>query len=113
MKSRMRTTLHALKTAMQRRQHQSVPEQGRWLGVVLRSYYAYYAVPTNIRPLGRFRTQVARQWLRTLRRRGQRHKVNWARMSAVVNQWLPSPRIRHPWPVQRFDVRTQGKSPVR
>lgn len=28
-------------------------------------------------------------------------------------RWLPAPRILHPWPGDRFDVRTLGKSPVR
>jgi len=37
-----------LKAALQHRRHQPLPEQGRWLGPVLRGYFAYHAVPTNI-----------------------------------------------------------------
>ena len=112
-KSRMRATLRAMRTALERRRHRPIPEQGRWLGQVVRGYFAYHAVPTNIHALGSFRTQVGRIWARSLRRRSQRHRLPWRRMSTLVERWLPRARIQHPWPEQRFRVRTQGKSPVR
>jgi len=112
-KSRMRATLRAMRTALERRRHRPIPEQGRWLGQVVRGYFAYHAVPTNIHALGSFRTQVGRIWGRSLRRRSQRHRLPWRRMSTLVERWLPRARIQHPWPEQRFRVRTQGKSPVR
>ncbi|MGO9902641.1 MAG: hypothetical protein ACLP0J_23810 [Solirubrobacteraceae bacterium] len=37
----------------------------------------------------------------------------WERLYRLTDRWLPEPRIVHPWPEQRFDVRTQGRSPVR
>ena len=113
MKSRMRATLRALKAALQKRRHQPLPEQGRWLGAVARSYFAYHAVPTNIPTLDGFRTQIVRHWLRALRRRGQRDRTTWERMNVIAQRWLPHPRVRHPWPNERFDARTRGKSPVR
>jgi len=112
-KSRMRATLGAVKAALARRRHQPIPQQGRWLGQVVRGYFAYHAVPTNIRTLEAFRTQITNAWNRSLRRRGQRHRMTWERTASLVNRWLPRPRIQHPWPEQRFRVRTQGKSPVR
>ena len=87
--------------------------QGRWLGQVVRGYFAYYAVPTNIKALARFRTQIIRTWHRALRRRGQRDRTSWARMGALAQRWIPPARVLHPWPDERFDVRTRGKSPVR
>src|SRR5580698_125582 len=33
------------------RRHQTIREQGQWLGAVLKGYYAYFAVPTNIASL--------------------------------------------------------------
>jgi group II intron reverse transcriptase/maturase len=113
MKSRMRATLQALKVALHRRRHQPLPEQGRWLGEVTRGYFAYHAVPTNIHALGRFRTEVVRHWLHALRRRSQRDGMDWHRMNALAQRWLPRPRVMHPWPEVRFAVRTRGKSPVR
>ena len=109
----MTAKLHEVSTEVQRRRHQSIPEQGRWLSAVVRSHVAYYGVPTNVHALCAFRTQVARHRYRALRRRGQRHRLDWQRMNRHVRRWLPPARIMHPWPDQRFDVRTRGKSPVR
>jgi len=110
---RMKATLKALKEALKRRRHEPVERQGQWLGSVVRGYFAYHAVPTNIRAMGRFRTEVTRMWARSLRRRSQRHRLNWKRMTCLAGQWLPSARILHPWPQERFDARTRGGSPVR
>lgn len=113
MRKRMRERLKTVKTELMRRRHQPIKEQGKWIGSVVRGYFAYHAVPTNIRALQAFRTQVERHWLRALRRRSQRHSLDWERMRRLSARWLPSPRILHPWPSERFDVRTRGKSPVR
>jgi len=110
---RMRVKLRALKGEIERRRHQPIPEQGRWLANVLRGHYQYYAVPENIEALRAFRRQVVRHWLRALRRRSQRTTVTWERMSRLEARWLPPARILQPWPERRFDARTQGRSPVR
>jgi len=46
-RDRMRTRLKEIKEEMQRRRHQPIPEQGKWLAQVVRGYFAYHAVPTN------------------------------------------------------------------
>jgi group II intron reverse transcriptase/maturase len=113
MRKRMRARLRAVKAELQRRRHQPIPEQGRWLSSVVRGYFAYHAVPTNMKALQSFRTQVERHWRSALKRRSQRHHMDWKRMRKLSARWLPTPRILHPWPGERFDVRTRGKSPVR
>ena len=113
MQKRMREKLRAVKTELRRRRHQPIPAQGQWLGSVVRGYLAYHAVPTNIRTVDSFRKQVTRHWYRSLRRRSQRTRMNWARMTTLSERWLPRARVLHPWPEQRFDVRTRGRSPVR
>jgi hypothetical protein len=110
---RMRAKLRQLKSALLRMRHVPVPEQGAWLQRVVRGYFNYYAVPTNITTLNRFRTAIAHHWMRALRRRSQRSRLNWQRMARLVGRWLPSPRKQHPLPELRFDVRTRGRSPVR
>ena len=110
---RVRRKLLAVKREMAKRMHQSIPEQGRWLARVLQGHYNYYAVPDNIEALSAFREQIIRHWLRTLRRRSQKHRMAWTRMGRLADQWLPQPRILHPWPEQRFAAITQGRSPVR
>ena len=110
---RMRAKLCALKGKIDRGRHLPIPEQGRWLASVLRGHYQYYAVPDNGEALRAFRRQAVRLWLGALRRRSQRTTVTWERMSRLADRWLPQPRILHPWPEQRFDAITQGRSPVR
>jgi group II intron reverse transcriptase/maturase len=113
MRARMRAKLKEVKADLQQRRHQPIPEQGRWLGSVVRGHIAYYAVHGNFDAVAAFRTQVTRLWHRALRRRGQRDRTDWARMHRLATRWLPPVRIVHPWPDERFDVRTRGKSPVR
>ena len=95
------------------RMHLPIPEQGRWLASVLSGHYRYYAVPDNIEALSAFRYRIIRHWFKSLRRRSQKHRLDWARMDRLADQWLPLPRILHPWPEQRFAAITQGRSPVR
>src|SRR5438270_10259515 len=97
--------LREIKDELRRRILQPIPEQGRWLKLVITGYYAYHAVPTNSRSLGAFRDHVIRLWGRTLRRRSQKHTLTWERMGKVADDWLPQPRILHPWPSIRFAVK--------
>jgi group II intron reverse transcriptase/maturase len=112
-KIRMRAKLRALREELRRRRHLSVHDQGRWLQSVVRGYFAYHAVPTNVARLGSFRTQLARHWQKSLRRRSQRDRTGWERMNRVVERWLPRARVLHPYPWDRFAARTQGRSRVR
>jgi RNA-directed DNA polymerase len=111
-KKRMRAKLRAVKAEMRQRAHQPIPEQGHWLASVLRGHYNYYAVPGNSRTVNGFRDRVARHWHRALRRRSQRTRLNWERMHRLAQRWLPPATLTHPWPDQRFDARTQARSPV-
>jgi len=73
----------------------------------------YYAVPGNTDAVAAFRTQVTRHWLKSLRRRSQRHRLNWERMNRIATRWLPPAKVQHPFPNVRFDARTRGRSPLR
>jgi RNA-directed DNA polymerase len=103
-RDRMRTKLRMIKEEMWRRMHQPIPVQGKWLWHVVRGYFNYHAVPTNFRALVAFRTEIAKRWHRVLTRRSERTKLNWARMKRLIGEWLPRPRILHPWPDKRFAV---------
>jgi RNA-directed DNA polymerase len=102
---RMRAKLLEIKETLYRMCHLPVPEQGRWLGQVLRGYFAYHAVPTNSRRTTAFAFHVVRHWRRALMRRSQKAYVPWRRMKPIAARWIPSARIRHPWPQQRFLVK--------
>jgi hypothetical protein len=110
---RMRTKLREVKEELRRRRHLPIPEQGRWLGSVLRGHYAYYAVPGNSDRINAFYNEVTRLWLHSLRKRSQRHRLPWTRMRRISARWLPTPKRMHPFPNARFDAKTQGRSPVR
>jgi hypothetical protein len=112
-RSRLTAKAHEINLELRRRLHEPIVSQGKWLGAVLRGHYAYYGVPTNIEALDVFRSEVTHRWFKSLRRRSQRRRLNWARMDRLAQQWLPRARIVHPWPQQRFAVRTRDKSPVR
>ena len=60
-----------------------------------------------------FRLHVGRLWMRTLKRRSQRSRIDWSRMTRIIDRWLPCPRVLHAYPEQRLRVTTRGRSPVR
>ena len=104
-RDRMRARLQELKEALRRRMHQPIPEQGAWLKQVVAGYFAYHAVPTNGRTLRTFRSGVEFLWMRSLRKRSQRDRTTWEKMKKLSEEWLPKPRVLHPWPSQRFAVK--------
>ena len=110
---RRRAKLKAIKQELRRRMHDPVHEVGEYLHAVVRGYYQYYAVPRNDPALTAFRDEVVRLWRWTLRRRSEKTRITWARMSRLAKQWIPVPRIIHPYPDRHLDVMTRGRSPVR
>jgi RNA-directed DNA polymerase len=99
---RMRAKLKEVKDQLRQRMHQPIPEQGRWLASVLRGHMAYYAVPGNRQAVTAFRDQMTRHWLKALRRRSQKTRIDWTRMHRISARWLPPARVMHPYPEARF-----------
>ena len=91
-RDRKRAKLLELKEDLRSRWHQDVAEQGRWLAGVVRGYFAYHAVPTNMRALKAFRHYVIDLWRRALRRRSQRDR------SRPGQTWTGWPRAGCPSP---------------
>jgi RNA-directed DNA polymerase len=100
----MRAKLNEIAGTLRRVRHRPIDEQGQWLGTVARGYFAYFAVPTNTRMLSAFRAHLGERWFRSLRRRSQRHRLPWERMSRLIDRFVPPVRLQHPWPDQRFSV---------
>ena len=97
---RMRAKLSEIKEQLRERRHVPIPEVGNWLAQVVRGYFAYHAVPTNSPALDAFRYHVVILW-----HRSQRAYLVWERMAKLADDYLPRPRILHPWPSVRFAVR--------
>ncbi len=103
---RKRAKLGEIRKELRRRMHQPVPEVGKWLRTVVEGHNRYYGVPMNQQSLKSFRFQVARDWYRALRRRSQKKRLTWERMYRLIDRWLPSARIHHPYPLRRLGVIT-------
>jgi len=102
---RMMAKLLELKEEMRHRMHWPISEQGKWLRQVVTGFFNYHAVPTNGRALTAFRHHVMTLWRRTLQRRSQKDPTTWDRIARLAEEWLPKPRILHPWPSVRFAVK--------
>jgi RNA-directed DNA polymerase len=102
---RMSAKLREIREALRERRHVPIPEVGKWLAQVVAGYFAYHAVPTNSPALSAFRYHVALLWHWQLCRRSQRAYVAWTRMAKLADEFLPKPRILHPWPSVRVAVK--------
>src|SRR6202163_3946830 len=111
-RDRMRATLREIKDELRRRMHQPIPKQGAWIGQVVRGFFAHHAVPPNGAALKAFYYYVERIWLRTLRRRSQKDRFSWQQMHRLAADWIPKPRILHPYPDKRFAVTHPRWEPV-
>jgi group II intron reverse transcriptase/maturase len=99
---RLRAAIKAVKERLYQWRHEPVDKVGPWLGAVVRGYLNYHAVPGNWDCIEAFRREVLWAWLRALRRRGQKHRMTWERLKPLVQRWIPSARILHPYPSVRF-----------
>ena len=101
---RMRAKLVEIKEALNRMRHVPVPEQGRWLGQVVRGYFAYHAVPTNSRKPRPSTTMWSALATRALAPEPESQRLVGAD-EKIAARWLPPARISHPWPQRRFLVK--------
>jgi len=104
-RDRMRTKLREIKEALRHRRHRPIPETGKWLAQIVAGYFAYHAVPTNSAAVAAFHYHVVILWYRQLCRRSQRARLVWTQTAKLAGEFLPKPRVRHPWPSVRFAVR--------
>jgi RNA-directed DNA polymerase len=106
MRKKMQRKLQELKKELRKRMHVPIPDTGKWLRSVLIGHDRYYGVPLNMRKLKAFRYQLLCLWGNTLRRRSQRRRKLWERMTLLAGRWFPEPRIYHAYPEQRLRVTT-------
>lgn len=102
---RLRAKVKKMKEGIRLRMHDPIPEQGQWLRAVVLGHLNYYAVPGNKQSTDAFRTAAMREWLHALRRRSQKARsLTWKRFQRLVRTWLPSSKVKHPYPTQRLRV---------
>ena len=104
-RKRLLAKLKQVKDELRVRMHQPLAEVGEWLRSVVQGYFNYHAVPGNFASLQRFRHEVSKRWLRVLQRRSQKSRLSWKHITGFIKQWLPLPKILHPYPYLRFDAK--------
>jgi RNA-directed DNA polymerase len=105
--------LATIRGQIRQRRHDPIAEQHKWLSSVLRGHCNYYGVPGNYRSLASFCHAVTAEWYRWLQRRSQRARWSRLQRKSFTRRFpLPTPRIVHPWPSQRFvDPQTRRWEP--
>ena len=101
-RKRQISQLKRIKQELRKRLHDNPWDTGLWLQRVVQGHINYYGVPFNAQKIGQFVEEVKKLWLKSLRRRSQRHRMTWVRFNYLVRFWLPKPKIVHPYPEQRF-----------
>ncbi len=106
-KKRLRRKLQEVKTKLIKRKHAPLTETAGWLASVVRGFTNYHAVPGNMKATREFHTQISRMWLRVIRCRSQKARLRWTweRFTRLQREWLPNPRLVHPFPNVRFDAK--------
>ena len=105
MQKRQISHLKRIKLELRKRLHDKPWETGRWLKQVIKGHINYYGVPFNSKCISQFVEEVKKLWLKSLRRRSQRHRMTWERYNYHIKYWLPKPKIVHPYPEQRFNAK--------
>ena len=84
MRQRRQAKLREVKAELRRRMHHPIPEQGAYLGAVVRGHMQYYGVPRNGQAITAFRRAVGRLWRRALGQRSQNGRQTWARLERLI-----------------------------
>jgi len=101
----LRAKIKEVREEIIRRRHEPVPVLGKWLRSVVQGHLNYFAVPGNKKAIDRFRTEINKAWLFALRRRSQKSRnLTWERINRLIQTWIPTAKIKHPYPNQRLCV---------
>jgi len=101
-RKRLLAKLKQVKEELWMHMHQPLAKVGKWLRSVVQGYFNYHAVPGNLASLRSFRLEVSKRWLRVIQRRSQKSRITWQHVVGFAAQWLPLPKILHPYPTLRF-----------
>lgn len=106
-RKRLRRKLQEVKAKLIKQMHDPLVETGKWLASVIRGFTNYHAVPGNMKAPRELYTQIGRLWHWVIRRCSHKAKRRWTweRFYRLQQQWLPRPRLVHPYPGTRFDAK--------
>jgi hypothetical protein len=84
-----RKFLAKTKQWLRQHRHWKRRDQQKQLTPMLRGFYQYFGLDHCKPKLDRTRREVQRQWVRTLRRRSQRHRLYWSYLQS--QSWFELP----------------------
>jgi len=101
-RKRLNGTLTKVRAELRKRMHWAIRDQAVWLASILNGHMNYYSVPGNGKAVNLFLHEVQNAWYKTLCRRSQKKRLNWKKFSVYLCTKLPTFRVTHPYPDQRF-----------
>ncbi len=94
MKSRFARGVKAIGQWCRRNRHKPLPEQHVALSRKIKGHYAYFGMQGNFPAIKRFRYVVERIWIKWLRRRSQRHSLDWIGANRLLAKYaLPAAKL--------------------
>jgi group II intron reverse transcriptase/maturase len=94
MKSRFARGVKAIQQWCRANRHKPLPEQLSALSRKVRGHYAYFGIRGNSAAISRFRYVVESVWIKWLRRRSQRHRLEGERAVRLLRRYsLPPARL--------------------
>ena len=95
MKSRFARSVKAINEWCKCNRHKPLPEQFTTLCQKIRGHYAYYGLWGNLQALRRFHHCVERIWVKWLRRRSHKHRLNWDKSKLFLERYkLPTAKVK-------------------
>jgi group II intron reverse transcriptase/maturase len=101
-KKRLRAKITEVRKQLMAHRHDGIHVLGKWLRAVITGYMNYHAIHGNLGTMNTFRSEVIKAWFAALRRRGQKARLTWEKFRPWVRKWIPSVRLKHPYPLERF-----------
>lgn len=94
-KKKQRTKIAKMKIWLKDRMHEPLADTIKTLNKKLIGHYNYYGITDNSRSIWAFYYATLKQLFKTLRRRTQKHKINWDKFNVIL-KYLPlaQPSIR-------------------
>lgn len=71
---------------------------------IVTGHFAWSAIPTISRARSALRRHVVDLWPRLPRRCSEKGHMAWDCIATLGGEWLPKPRVLHPWPNHGFAV---------
>jgi len=94
-KASLRRTIKSISDWCRRHRHLPRKEQHAALSRKLQGHYQYFGVNSNMGSLRKVHHETKKAWLKWLKRRSQRSKIDWERLDGYLKVFpLPPPRIK-------------------